>query len=69
MISPCKSGYRDPRLAALNWQERDKEQFATLKLMMQVDEQVRQRQLARSASHFCNEYKCLDLSFEDNAKL
>jgi hypothetical protein len=46
MISPCKTSYRDPRLESLNWKERDKEQFAILKLMVQVDEQVRQRQKA-----------------------
>lgn len=41
MISPYSIGsVRDPKLAALNWQRRDKERFAVLKLMVKIDEQI-----------------------------
>lgn len=45
MISPYgRYAHREPDLAALQWQERDKDRFAILKLMVKIDEKVWQMQ-------------------------
>lgn len=51
MISPCLVGYHDPQLSVLNWQDRDKERFAVLRLMVKVDQQVLRVQQRQHVVH------------------
>ncbi|MFM7425265.1 MAG: relaxase/mobilization nuclease domain-containing protein [Elainella sp.] len=40
LISPYRAKLQDQKLEQLDWQERDKEQFSLLKLMVRIDQQV-----------------------------